>query len=175
MAASGMATSGAPMGQGRLAVRGEPPALVLRADSIAVRQALAQVVAQLADQGLTIEELGSVELVLAEALNNIVEHAYAGEPGGEIQLWWTLSPRGLHVRIADSGREMPDGRMPLNLGKCAADHAAIVPEGGFGWFLIAGLARNIVYRREGGVNILTFRMIVGEPVENFFAASEGDA
>jgi len=148
-------------GPGGQAVRGEAPALVLRAEAMAVRDALARVIDQLRGQGLGVEELGSVELVLAEALNNIVEHAY-GDMGGEIQLWWTLGPRGLQVRIADHGAAMPDGKAPLTFGQCAVDHAAIVPEGGFGWFLITGLAHNIVYRRESGINILTFRVIVGD-------------
>lgn len=143
-------------------VRGVPPALVLQADSFAVRDALAIVVETLEKSDLSTEELGSVELVLAEALNNIVEHAYRRREDGEIQLWWTLGRTGLHVRIADTGRQMPDGWVPLMMSRDAADHAALVPEGGFGWFLIAGLAHNVVYRREKNVNTLTFRMVVGD-------------
>lgn len=142
-------------------VRGLAPALILRADLMAVRDALGTVVGDLGEQGLTVEELGSVELVLAEVLNNIVEHAYLGDASGEIQLWWTLGRSGLHVRIADAGRAMPEGKIPLTLERRASDHAALVPEGGFGWFLIVGLAHNIVYRRERGMNVLTFRMVVG--------------
>lgn len=147
--------------QGRLSVRGAPPALVLAADPFSVREALEVVIGQLRDLGLELEELGAVELVLAEVMNNVIEHAYDGQDGGEIQLWWTLGRGGLHVRIADSGRQMPDGKVPLAMDSGAEAHAALVPEGGFGWFLIAGLARNVVYRRERGVNILTFRMVVG--------------
>lgn len=140
----------------------EPPALVLTADAMSVRAALGKFVAQLEDHGLGLEELGSVELVVAEALNNIVEHAYGPSGSGDIQLWWTLGHRGLHVRIADNGKPMPEGRAPLIHDSCARDYAAQVPEGGFGWFLITGLARNIVYRRERGMNVLTFRIVVGE-------------
>ena len=158
-------------GQGG-AVRGTAPALVLQADPLAVRAALSQVVRWLEEQGLGLEEQGTVELVLAEALNNIVEHAYLGR-GGEIQLWWTLGPGGLHVRLADSGQQMPGGTAPLTLGRCPGDHAALVPEGGFGWFLITGLARNIVYRRERGLNVLTFRLIVGEACAGGAPAGRG--
>jgi serine/threonine-protein kinase RsbW len=143
-------------------VRGVPPALVLQADSFAVREALAIVVEALENSDLTTEEIGSIELVLAEALNNIVEHAYRDCDAGEIQLWWTLGPTGLHVRIADTGHQMQEGWVPLLMSRDAAEHAALVPEGGFGWFLIAGLAHNVVYRRENNVNTLTFRMIVGD-------------
>lgn len=145
-------------------VRGAAPALVLQADPMAVREALHTVIAELETHELDVEELGSVELVLAETLNNIVEHAYGGDPDGEIQLWWTIGSSGLHVRIADTGAPIPDGKAPVTGGaQRAADHAALVPEGGFGWFLISGLAHNIIYRREQGMNVLTFRMVVGRP------------
>lgn len=136
--------------------------LDIPANPHSVRQALHTLIGHLNSLRLEDEELGSVELVVAEALNNIVEHAYRGREGGEIQLWWTLGRTGLHVRIADTGRQMPDGWVPLMMSRDAADHAALVPEGGFGWFLIAGLAHNVVYRREKNVNTLTFRMVVGD-------------
>lgn len=146
------------------AVRGTAPALILRADRFAVRDALAIVVDVLRSDQLTEEELGAVELVLAEVLNNVVEHAYRGAEGEEIQLWWTLGRTGLHVRVADRGAEMPGDCPPLFNACDPADHAMNVPEGGFGWFLISGLARNIVYRRERGMNVLTFRIVVGPPL-----------
>ena len=145
-----------------LAIRGAPPALVLPADSFAVRAALEVVIRQLTELGLEVEELGTVELVLAEVMNNVIEHAYRGRDDGELQLWWTLGRGGLHVRLADTGAAMPDGRLPVVDVPSAEAHAATVPEGGFGWFLIGGLARNVVYRREGGTNVLTFRVVVGD-------------
>ncbi|WP_280514091.1 hypothetical protein [Allosediminivita pacifica] len=33
-----------------------------------------------------------------------------------------------------------------------------LPEGGFGWFLIHELARELAYRHDGGMNRLTFRL-----------------
>ena len=133
---------------------------VLPATSLAVRETLSHLFDRPDGLVLPAGLRDKAQIVLAEVLNNIVEHAYQGDPDGEIQLWWTLGPSGLHVRIADSGRAMPDGKLPLALERRAADHAALVPEGGFGWFLIAGLAHNIVYRRERGMNVLTFRMVV---------------
>ena len=138
-----------------------PAPIALLARPMAVRDALAELIAQLSALPLDPEELGSVELVVAEALNNIVEHAYGGDPEGRIHLMWSFGASGLLLRIEDDGAPMPDGRIPLTTGQCAADHAALVPEGGFGWFLITGLAHNIVYRREKSRNILTFRMVVG--------------
>lgn len=143
-----------------------PGAMIeLPADPLSVRSALARLVGQLHHLGLEDEELGAVELVAAEALNNVVEHAYPSPPDdmrpAEITLSWTFGATGLHIKIEDGGDPMPAGKPPLSPHACARDHAALVPEGGFGWFLIQGLAHNIVYRRDRGRNVLTFRMVVG--------------
>ncbi|WP_407494029.1 ATP-binding protein [Pseudooceanicola sp. MF1-13] len=133
----------------------------LTADPMAVRHALARLIGQLDPLGLEDEELGSIELVTAEALNNIVEHAYRHDPDGPISLSWSFGATGLLIKIEDSGQPIPPDKPPLAPTPCAREHATLVPEGGFGWFLIQGLARNIVYRREQGRNILTYRMAVG--------------
>lgn len=131
---------------------------------LAVRSALAEVMSGLAALDLDDVETGSVELVLAEALNNVVEHAYGEGRAGEIGLVLRHCDNGLHVEIRDRGREMPDGHMPLAMRSDREIVAEEAPEGGFGWFIIAHLARGIVYRREAGENVLTFRVAVGLPM-----------
>ncbi|GGE45470.1 hypothetical protein GCM10011360_35820 [Primorskyibacter flagellatus] len=148
--------------QARMARGGEGAAnVLLRAEPMAVRGALQELVCQLETLPLDPEELGTVELVVAEALNNIVEHAYGGQRAGDVRLYWTAGATGLHLRITDDGSPMPDGRLPVGGTPGTWDHLSLVPEGGFGWFLISGLARNIVYRRDRGQNVLTFRLAVG--------------
>ena len=49
----------------------------MQSSELAVREALAEISRGLGPLELNPEEAGTVELVLAEALNNIVEHAYA--------------------------------------------------------------------------------------------------
>lgn len=138
-----------------------PPPIRLEATPMAVRAALAELLHSLSTLDLEAEELGSVELVLAEVLNNIVEHAYGGHGCGQIAIHWTFGDTGLCFRIEDTGAPMPDGRAPLRARRRAADHAALIPEGGFGWFLISGLAHDVSYDREQGCNVLGFRMAVG--------------
>ena len=142
----------------RSAETGASVALV--SDAMEVRHALEELLDQLGPLQMAEEELGSVELVVAEALNNIVEHAYLGRDDGRIELNWVLSGNGLHIRITDNGVPMPEGRIPLHPDQSPKDHAALVPEGCFGWFLIGGLAHNIVYRRDRGRNVLSFRLAV---------------
>lgn len=96
----------------------------------------------------------SARIVLAEVLNNIVEHSYGGK-GGEIDLRLELSERGLAVQVSDRGRPMPGGTLPVGLAPRLSD-VATLPEGGFGWFMIRQLVRDLEYQRIGPCNRLSF-------------------
>jgi len=123
-----------------------------------VRAALVGLSDAIAPLALSPEEVASIQLVLAEALNNIVEHAYAGIEGDHIAILVRQSRDGLNCRLCDRGAPMPDGRAPL--GDYAGPAARIddQPESGFGWFLIRNLARDLEYRRVDGGNELAFRI-----------------
>lgn len=123
-----------------------------------VRAALGGISDAIAPLALSSEEVATVQLVLAEALNNIVEHAYAGIEGDHIAISVREAPDGLHCRLSDSGAPMPDGRAPL--GDCPGPAGRVEdhPESGFGWFLIRNLARDLEYRRVDGGNELAFRI-----------------
>ena len=128
---------------------------------IAVRDCLEQVMRALSPLKLGVEECGTVELVLAEAMNNIVEHAYPpSDAPGPIHLHCTHAPDGLHVKIRDAGRPMPDGTTPVGTAANIDVDFDDLPEGGFGWFLIKDLAKDVEYRRMNDENNLSFRLAV---------------
>lgn len=129
----------------------------------AVREALAGVRQALAPLELDMEELQTVELVLAEVLNNIVEHAYAEQepaPDDLITLRGDHRGDGLHFRIIDRGEAMPDGKPPLGNAQPISPVIEDLPEGGFGWFLIRDLAKDVCYRRIGAENLLDLRLAI---------------
>ncbi len=101
--------------------------------------------------GLSATARGTAEIVLAEVLNNIVEHAY-GDAGGTIRLCLALHDGGLLCRTEDRGMPMPQGRLPPGI----PPDPALTAEGGYGWHLIRMLARNLGYSRVAGVNCITF-------------------
>lgn len=121
----------------------------------AVRAALRHLCQASPVAGLTPDARGSVELVLAEVLNNVVEHAYAGS-AGEIEVTLAAGEEGLCCLVADAGLPMPDGMLPAGRLPELQDD---LPEGGFGWHLIRSLATDITYRREGGRNLIGFCVI----------------
>mgnify|MGYP003624405433 FL=1 len=136
----------------------------LASGNMAAREGLRQVCAGLERLSLDAEELATVELVLAEALNNIVEHAYPAEQAqGPIHIRCCHKKNGLHFSIHDQGNPMPDGQMPLGLAQNVDVDLFDLPEGGYGWFLIKDLAKDIHYQRVGQENRLNFRIAVAIP------------
>lgn len=127
--------------------------LTLAADPLSVRDALGRLMVCQGLADLSDEDRGTVELLLAEAMNNVVEHAYARWPG-EIAVAIHRDAAAIAVRITDQGLPMPDATPPE--GRLPAMDADDLPEGGFGWFLIRTLAQDLTYRRQGEVNELTF-------------------
>ena len=130
--------------------------LCFDAQPLAIRGALARVVSALPEVISTSALRIALEIVLAEVLNNIVEHAYACSKG-EIELTLWTEGEEVQVVITDQGTSMPAGEAPK--GKAALPHHPDnLPEGGFGWMLIRALARDLRYNREAGSNRLAFRL-----------------
>ncbi|MRU14784.1 ATP-binding protein [Roseovarius sp. A21] len=132
--------------------------LTARATECGVRTLLSDCRARLEAGGIPRRCLGMVELVLAEALNNVVEHAYAEIATGPVSIEATVAHGQVLAHIRDNGApfpglEPPPGRLPTSDGEI--DN---LPEGGFGWFLIRDLCETVEYRREGGGNRLTLGM-----------------
>ena len=118
-----------------------------RAQICATRDAL---LANAVDTG----SVGSIELALAEAINNIVEHAYAGQPIGTIELGCSLCPTHLAISLRDAGKAIPGGVLPDGKEQDVNVPIPDLPEGGFGWFLIRQLTTSLAYRRNGEFNEL---------------------
>jgi serine/threonine-protein kinase RsbW len=126
----------------------------LDSSPLAVRRALDQLLTDAALSDLTEERRGTLWTVLAEVLNNIVEHAYACDRGAIRLNLWQQGPV-LAVEVVDRGAPMP--------GLCLPEgHLAEIgsfddlPEGGFGWFLIRSMTSNLEYNRVGAENRLRF-------------------
>ncbi|CAN0593196.1 unnamed protein product, partial [Ectocarpus sp. 12 AP-2014] len=126
-----------------------------------VRRVIHQTTDALSNHGLSSEEIGTVEIVLAEALNNVVEHAYPDNEPGDIKLVIKQRSKGLLFEISDNGKPMPNGRAPIGNHPMSEFNNDPMPEGGYGWFLIRELVRDLIYDRRDGKNFLIYRMAVG--------------
>lgn len=124
----------------------------------AVRVALGDLCDALSPLSLSTDETATIELVLAEVLNNIVEHAYRGLAEGPIEIAVTALEDGLAVCLSDWGIPMPGGHLPDGAFPDPCASPAGAAEGGYGWFLIRTLTRDLAYSRLGGRNVLGFRL-----------------
>lgn len=123
------------------------------------RAILEQLCTALGNAGLHEDDLANTELVLAEVLNNIVEHAYA-KGGGVVELRAEPRADGVACLVRDLGRAMPEDRPPRpDLPAVALPDG--LPEGGFGWHIIRCLTRDLHYRRVGACNELSFLVPYG--------------
>ena len=125
---------------------------------MAVRDGLSGLFALRETSSLGDDLRGLTEIVLAEVLNNVVEHAYAGT-SGPIAVVLDHRKGALHVTVRDEGVALPDGRLPD--GSLPDLDGDGLPEGGFGWHLIRSLVTDLRYCRDGGANHLAFTMLPG--------------
>ncbi|MER5171956.1 ATP-binding protein [Thioclava sp. GXIMD2076] len=133
------------------------------ATPLAVREALRNALARFVLH-MSQDEAGTLELLLAEILNNIVEHSYQDSGVGTITLSMVMDKRGLNCSVTDDGLELPAFVLEDPATFDTVENALQtldteeLPEGGFGWFLIRDLAEDLGYRREDGRNMLAFRL-----------------
>lgn len=127
-----------------------------------IRDALSEVRNRLASMSLSEEEITTVEVVLAEVMNNVAEHAYAWRRDGEMILGLRQTGDGVLVSVTDEGLPMPDPELPFGARLDPTMPLVDMPEGGFGWLIIRQLARDVRYVRDCGVNQLSFRIAVGQ-------------
>lgn len=130
--------------------------LAFQADPVSIRHALEGMLASPPLSDLRGDERSVAELVLAEVLNNVAEHAY-GEAGGQVEVGLHPDAKGVRCLIVDQGRPMPGGQLPKGRLPPGADVALEdLPEGGFGWHLIRSLCSDLTYTRIDSQNRLSF-------------------
>ena len=108
--------------------------------------------------------LAGMEIAVAEILNNVVEHAYAGVSDGKVHMVVDVEPTDLLFTIVDDGVPMPTGRLPSGAPADPNRPDFEQEEGGYGLYMIRQIARKLRYRRLGDQNQLTFRVALDKPI-----------
>lgn len=96
----------------------------------------------------------SIEIAVAEGLNNIVEHALPGQSEDVIVVEISINAAQVFVQLEDSGAAMPGWQLPAGRMADVTVPRAQLPEGGFGWGMIHALTDCLDYSRINGVNRL---------------------
>lgn len=102
----------------------------------------------LAQHGIEGAPAEDARIVLAEAINNIVEHAYRDTPRGSMAMRLRISRDAIHVVLVDWGDD------PTFFGPAAAPEPSDLAEGGYGRYLIEMLVRRQRRCRAHGCNCL---------------------
>ncbi|MBF9045859.1 hypothetical protein LSUCC0031_01900 [Rhodobacterales bacterium LSUCC0031] len=135
-----------------------------------VRHALLTVDATLHAEGISDDLRDRTQIALAEACNNIVEHAYCDRQGDNpsITLDVASDRGGIQITLRDKGGPMPNGQLPgAVFPQIADDDPLLWPEGGFGWPILRSMARALSMSRCHGQNILRFRLPgVDDPLQS---------
>ena len=131
--------------------------ITIASDPFAVRNGLATLLGNPIISTMAQDARSAAEIVLAEVLNNIVEHAYA-DSAGSIVVALRQDDDGILVTVMDHGaafpqEKLPEGRLP------EIDSFDDLPEGGFGWLLIRTLVRGLSYQRKNGSNHVSFYLL----------------
>lgn len=123
-----------------------------------VRAALAQVTGAL-QEALFPDEIGALEIVLAEVLNNVAEHAYAGTSPGRVELSVAAETARIRCRVCDHGVELPGILVSAPVPDTGPGFdPGELQEGGYGWHLIHALTSALSYERRGSLNTLELEL-----------------
>ena len=101
---------------------------------------------------LTPEQVFNLNLVLEEAVSNVIFYAYTKEEHQEIVLTAKMSNKSLIFVLTDSGKEFDPTQAPDVDVALSAEERKI---GGLGIFLIRQIMNKVEYQRIEGKNVLT--------------------
>ena len=96
----------------------------------------------------------NLNLVLEEAVSNVILYAYSKEVQKEITLLANISDNNLIFVLTDSGKEFDPTKVPDADVTLSAEEREI---GGLGIFLIRQIMNTVEYQRIDGKNVLTMR------------------
>ena len=103
-----------------------------------------------------------VELCVAEALTNVVKHAYGGCETETFHIACEAARGQIVVEIIDRGKELPQRALEQTELRPFSGELSDLPESGFGWFIILDQMDTVSYRRESGTNFLTLtKQLIG--------------
>lgn len=106
---------------------------------------------------LSSEQVGQIELMLVEAVNNVIEHAYEYQAGCDVRVRVECVPsENIKLIISDQGNRIPAGQLSSRVtgSDTLLPAPEGLPEGGWGLGLINLLADSLHYECDADGNHL---------------------
>lgn len=126
--------------------------ITIESNYLAIRDASDLLKQYCAQYHISPELSGQLELIMVEALNNVIKHAYQGEDGSKIYIEFTDAPQHSTIFIEDFGIPAPN---LLHDSEIAFPDEDFLPEGGWGLPLIQALSDRISYCSDNKSNRLS--------------------
>src|SRR5690625_151409 len=105
--------------------------------------------------GFNYEEIEDLKVAVAEAVTNVVEHAYKDNESGEVTVGIGVYEKRLEIMVADRGGSFDLKEVKSKIGPYhASDRVETLQEGGLGLFLINALMDKVEINNEYGVIVL---------------------
>lgn len=105
--------------------------------------------------GFSYEDIEDLKVAVAEAMTNVVEHAYTDDVEGEVTLGFGVYEERLEVMVADRGDSFNLREIKNEIGPFKENESIeTLREGGFGLFLINALMDKVEINNEYGVIVL---------------------
>jgi serine/threonine-protein kinase RsbW len=110
--------------------------------------------------GFSEKEIYTIQLAADEASSNIIEHAYAGVTGGQLEIEVSISEKELKITMRDHGKSFDPSSVPEPNVKADLSERKI---GGLGMYLMRKLMDEVSYESspETG-NLLTMIKRLGD-------------
>lgn len=107
----------------------------------------------LVQTGIPHGKIIDVQIVIAEALNNVIEHGFPFERSGHVSIDIDVKNNVIVAKICDNGKEFtpPETKETPLQGEVDLED---LPEGGFGWLLIREITTSFTFRRVAHENRL---------------------
>ena len=125
---------------------------------------VARAVRALCSDVLDEEASDAVEISLVEAINNVIKHGYAGQPGRDVGVIVTMRQSEVEIEVIDQAAPMEAGLLEnASEDRFAFDITDLdaIPESGMGLALIQMNMDEVEYRSGNGENRL--RMVKRRP------------
>ncbi|MCF8414016.1 MAG: ATP-binding protein [Melioribacteraceae bacterium] len=106
------------------------------------------------------EKITFIELILTEALNNVIQHSYDSRTGNMIEISGDISENLLELKINDFGN--PRENFIIKAPEFNAEDVNSLPESGMGLHVINELADSLHYESNQGKNIFTINVDLGK-------------
>jgi serine/threonine-protein kinase RsbW len=107
----------------------------------------------LAQENVSSRKITDIQIVLAEALNNVIEHGFSCENSGNVDVCINICKDIIVVDISDNGIKFTPPEATQTPLQDTSDIEQL-PEGGFGWFLIREITTSFTFHRIANKNRL---------------------